>query len=215
METLWWPQFLTIAAVHLLAVASPGPDFFMVMRQSVGRGRSSALLTSLGTTLGIVFHISYTLLGIGLIVSKSIFVFNGMKIAGAAFLIWMGWQALRAHGQWEPVADPMAPPPAAPHQSWRRAIALGFLTNALNPKATLFFLAFFSVVIDSRTPPWMLLLYALYMVTVHLLWYGGLSIFFTMEPVRRVYGRVGHWIERTMGAALILLGVRLLTWHRQ
>ena len=89
-------EFLTVALIHLLAVASPGPDFAVVVRESVTHGRRAGTWTALGVGSAIFLHVGYSLLGIGLIVSQSIVLFNALKWAAAAYLLYIGFKALRA-----------------------------------------------------------------------------------------------------------------------
>ena len=89
-------EFITIVIVHLLAVASPGPDFTMVLRQSIVVGRTPALWTSIGIGIGILVHVAYCLLGLGLVISQSIMLFNLIKLVGACYLLYVGWKSLRA-----------------------------------------------------------------------------------------------------------------------
>ncbi|HEU5079531.1 MAG TPA: LysE family transporter [Opitutaceae bacterium] len=201
-------QFLTICGLHLLAVASPGPDFAIVLRQSITFGRRPALWTSVGIGSGILVHITYSLLGIGLLVKSSLLAFTILKIAAAAYLVWIGSKALRSKPKTlESLQPNQALTVAAP--SAAKAWVIGFMTNALNPKATLFFLSVFSAVIDPRTPRIIQAGYGLWMSVVTALWFCGVAYFFTQERVRRAFVRLGHWFERTMGVVLIALGVRL------
>ena len=100
---MYWTEFLTVALVHMLAVASPGPDFAIVLRESVSNGRHAGIWTALGVGSGILLHVGYCLLGIGLIVSQSIVLFNLLKWLAAAYLIYIGIRALQARP-----ADPAA-----------------------------------------------------------------------------------------------------------
>ena len=202
----WWPEFLTIAFVHLLAVASPGPDFAMVLRQSIVCGRRPAIYTSIGIGAGILVHVCYCLLGLGLLISRSLVLFNLVKLVGAAYLFYVGWNSLRARpadSAEQTATNPQVPPSAA------QALRIGFLTNLLNPKATLFFLSLFSLVIKPLTPLWVQLGYGVYMALATGLWFSALSLFLTRPAVRGFFGRFGHWAERVMGAVLIALGIRL------
>ncbi len=85
---MYWAEFFTVALIHLLAVASPGPDFAIVVRESVAHGRRAGTWTALGVGTGIFVHVAYSLLGIGLIVSQSIVLFNALKWLAAAELSW-------------------------------------------------------------------------------------------------------------------------------
>lgn len=200
-------QFFTICGLHLLAVASPGPDFAIVLRQSITNGRAVALWTSVGIGSGILVHTGYSLLGIGLLVKSSITAFTVMKILAAGYLAWIGIKALRARPASLDRIQSGTTTPTAPGR--RSAFMMGFMTNALNPKATLFFLAVFSVVIDPQTPRLLQAGYGLWMAVVTALWFSLVSLVFTHEPVRRAFLRLGHWFERAMGAVLLGLGVRL------
>ena len=206
MISLYISQFLTVALVHLLAVASPGPDFAIVVRQSITYGRKTALYTSFGVGMGIMIHVFYSLLGIGLIVSQSIMLFTIMKMAGAGYLMFIGFKAMCTKKVSltfaERVNDQLPTP--------MKAIWTGFLTNGLNPKATLFFLSLFTVVISPETPIFIQFLYGIYMAMATALWFSMVSMLFGQERVRHLFGRVGHWFERLMGLSLCLLGLRLL-----
>ncbi|MBN1959081.1 MAG: LysE family translocator [Desulfuromonadales bacterium] len=204
-------EFLTVALVHLLAVASPGPDFAMVLRQSRVAGRKTAIWTSVGIGLGILVHVAYTLLGLGLVISQSVQVFNLIKLGGAGYLLYIGWKSLRAGpgGELANANENQGPGPGV-----SQALRSGFLTNALNPKATLFFLSLFSVIIKPDTPQIVQVLYGLYMSLATAIWFCGLSLVLTQAPVRRVFVRFGYWAERLMGAVLVALGVRLALANR-
>jgi RhtB (resistance to homoserine/threonine) family protein len=206
----YWSEFLLVALVHLVAVASPGPDFAMVLRQSVIFGRRPAIWTSLGIGTGIFLHVAYSLLGIGLLVRSSVLAFNVLKWLGAIYLAWIGQKALRA----KPFANGAVGPgtaanqtPAAPDR--RAAFVTGFLTNVLNPKATLFFVSLFSVVINPRTPVLIQGVYGVWMAVATMGWFTLVSLFFSHDRVRATFLRCGHWFERAMGVILLGLGVRL------
>lgn len=199
-------QFVTIAVVHLLAVASPGPDFAIIVRQSITYGQRTALWTSLGVGCGILIHIGYSLLGMGLIISQSILLFNLMKFVGALYLIYLGIQALRV----QPLnrAEILQPHRHGLPTPWQ-ALRTGFLTNGLNPKATLFFLSLFTVVIDPATPLVIQAGYGLYMALATAVWFSCLSLLFGHRSVRQGFLKIGHWFDRLTGSVLLALGLKL------
>lgn len=208
----YWSEFLTVVLVHLLAVASPGPDFAIVMRQSLVAGRRAALWTSIGIGAGILVHVAYTLLGLGWIISQSIQVFSLVKLVGAGYLLYIGWKSLRAAPA-DPAENGVAGQRPAEYPI-SQALRIGFLTNALNPKATLFFLSLFSVIIQPDTPQTVQLGYGLYMSLATGIWFCGLSLVLSQRHVRRGFARFGHWTERLMGVVLIGLGIRLALTER-
>ncbi len=199
-------EFMTVALVHLLAVASPGPDFAVVVRESVAQGRRAGSWTALGVGCGIFVHVAYSLLGIGLIVSQSIVLFNLFKWLAAAYLVYLGWRALRARPMNLEAIDGANAPVA--RSAWR-AFVIGFVTNGLNPKATLFFLSLFTVVISPDTPLLVQAGYGLYLAGATALWFLLVAWLFSRGRVRAGFARLGHWFDRLTGAVLIGLGARL------
>src|SRR5579871_852922 len=89
-------EFITVASLHLLAVMSPGPDFVLISRNSLVYSRKTGIYSALGLALGISVHITYSLIGIGYIISKSILIFSTIKFLGAGYLIYIGYKSLRA-----------------------------------------------------------------------------------------------------------------------
>ncbi len=199
-------EFMTVALVHLLAVASPGPDFAVVVRESVAQGRRAGSWTALGVGCGIFVHVAYSLLGIGLIVSQSIVLFNLFKWLAAAYLVYLGWRALRARPMSLEAIDGANAPVA--RSAWR-AFVIGFVTNGLNPKATLFFLSLFTVVISPDTPLLVQAGYGFYLAGATALWFLLVAWLFSRGRVRAGFARMGHWFDRLTGAVLIGLGARL------
>jgi len=199
-------EFMTVALVHLLAVASPGPDFAVVVRESVAQGRRAGSWTALGVGCGIFVHVAYSLLGIGLIVSQSIVLFNLFKWLAAAYLVYLGWRALRARPMNLEAIDGTNAPVA--RSAWR-AFVIGFVTNGLNPKATLFFLSLFTVVISPDTPLLVQAGYGFYLAGATALWFLLVAWLFSRGRVRAGFARMGHWFDRLTGAVLIGLGARL------
>lgn len=199
-------EFMTVALVHLLAVASPGPDFAVVVRESVAQGRRAGSWTALGVGCGIFVHVAYSLLGIGLIVSQSIVLFNLFKWLAAAYLVYLGWRALRARPMSLEAIDGANAPVA--RSAWR-AFVIGFVTNGLNPKATLFFLSLFTVVISPDTPLLVQAGYGLYLAGATALWFLLVAWLFSRGRVRAGFAHMGHWFDRLTGAVLIGLGARL------
>ncbi len=202
-----WSEFAQVAVAHLLAVASPGPDFALVLRQSLGRSRREALWTSWGIGAGILLHVAGSLLGLGLLLRGSPALFNAVKIAGAGYLAWIGWQALRAR----PRTDDGAGTGTVPAASVRGAFATGLLTNALNPKATLFFVSLYALLVDPRTPKAVQAGYGLWMAVATGLWFSLVSVLFTRPAVRSRFLRFGHWIDRAMGVVLLAFALHLAT----
>lgn len=204
-------EFLGLMAVFSVLVVSPGADFLLVVRQSLVHGRRAAVVTSFGIGASLLFHIGYTILGIGIIVAQSLFLFGLLKWAGAAYLVYLGWKSLRADAFEMPSEKtashtvPTMPPSAL------RCFLLGFATNALNPKPVLFFLSLFTALVGHDTPAAVQAVYGLLMATTLILWFVGVSTFFTVASVRQRFVAWGRWFNRVTGVIFIGLGVRLAT----
>ncbi|QPB81982.1 LysE family translocator [Pseudoalteromonas rubra] len=200
-------EFVLIALAHFFAVASPGPDFAVVLKQSISFGRRNALMTSAGVGLGILVHVTYCLLGVALLLAQSPELFNVFKYLAGAYLAYMGIQALRASAN---PASQQTATPSATEESAMQALRRGFLVNALNPKATLFFLSLFTLVIDPGTPQSVQILYGLYMAVATWLWFSSLSMVLSKATVRSFFQRAGHWFDRGIGVILLLLALRVI-----
>lgn len=203
--TSYWSEFFTIAIAHLLAVASPGPDFAIVTRQCVLSGTRAGVWTALGVGSGILLHVTYCLLGVALLLASSPGLFNVMKLVAAAYLFYIGIRALRSTG-FDQDDERLA---ANTGFSRRQAVMQGFLTNGLNPKATLFFLALFTVVIDPQTPTTVQLFYGAYLAVATFVWFALLSLFLGHRVVRERMLRLGIWFERGMGVVLVVLAIQI------
>jgi len=197
-------QFLVIALAHLLAVASPGPDFAVVLRQSVQGGARAGLWTSAGVGTGIFLHVGYCLFGVALLLSQVDWLFVTVKLVAAAYLAWLGVQALASIRR-SPMQSATGEAMLAP----RRAFATGFFTNGLNPKATLFFLALWTVVISPQTPLMIQALYGAYLALATCAWFALLSMLLGQQGVRSLLLRSGKWFEAGMGIVLLLLAAQI------
>jgi len=202
----YWPEFLTIVVAHALAVASPGPDFALVLRQSLAHGRRTAVWSSVGIGCGLSIHIGYCILGLGYFLKNSEVALTTVKYLGAAYLTWVGVQALRARartGDVDLAAGATAPTDGA---AW----TTGFLVNVLNPKAALFFIALFPLAVGVTTPKLVQVGYGVWMTLATVAWFSFVSFVFTREDVRRRFLRHGHWIDRALGVVFIGFAVSLV-----
>jgi RhtB (resistance to homoserine/threonine) family protein len=213
----YFEQFLLIAAVHFLAVASPGPDFAIILKQSIRYNRRIAVYTSLGIAVGIILHITYSLVGIGLLIASDERLFSALKYIAASYFCYIAWHGLRAKKPTVIDVQDTIDNKQADRQvlqekkpSAKRAFLTGFLINGLNVKATLFFVSLFSVVIAPETPLSIKLSYGLYMVLATGAWFSFLSYLLTQTRVRMILQRKGYLLDRIMGAVLLLLAVQLV-----
>jgi RhtB (resistance to homoserine/threonine) family protein len=204
-------EFVTFTVVFVLALVSPGPDFIIVVRQSLTRGRPAGLACAAGIGCGLLFHVAYCVAGLSFIISESILLFNILKYLAAAYLVWLGVKALRSKGN---AALSGASPAPAVVESRFQPFKTGLLTNILNPKAALFLGSLFSVVINKSTPAATQFLYGLWMIFLAVAWFSLVTLCFSNSGVKSLYSRLSAWADRVFGAVLILLGVEIALFRR-
>ncbi|MBP0623487.1 LysE family transporter [Cupriavidus consociatus] len=195
-------ESLAVAAVTVLAVVSPGPDFAMVTRNSYLYGRRAGLLSALGIALGVQVHVLYTMFGVALM-AHAHGVLTVVKALGAAYLVWIGLQTLRRRAAL--AVDLHGAPALRP----AAALRMGFLTNALNPKCTLFVVSTYTQVVDAHTPVPVQFGYGAFMSLAHLAWFSLVACVFTAPALRAAMLHRQRLLDGAIGSALCGLGVAL------
>lgn len=197
-------ELIAVAAITILAVISPGPDFAMVTRNSYAYGRSSGLMAAFGIACGVQVHVFYTVLGIALVITHSPALFMAMKALGAGYLIYLGWKSLTSESTLQ-LGTATGPRPSA-----GKAFAMGFLTNALNPKTMLFVVATYSQVVLVSNSLATNFAYGLFMSFSHWVWFSFVALFFSAEALRQCMLAKQHIVDKVIGTVLIGLGVSLV-----
>jgi RhtB (resistance to homoserine/threonine) family protein len=201
------PSIIALTVVQLLGVMSPGPDFAVVVRNSLVYTRKTGVLTALGVSLGILVHLAYILLGLGIVISKTIWLFHLFKYLGAGYLMYIGIKGLLAKKQvanFGENAPHLKDPPAF------TVIRSSFLVNVMNPKAMLFFLSLISAFVTPAEPTMIIILYGVIIFMSTLIWFSFIAICFSNQRLRAFFKNFQYVIERITGGLLILLGVNML-----
>jgi len=196
-------ELIAVALITILATISPGPDFAMVTRNSYLYGRNAGILAALGIALGVQVHVFYTMFGIGLIIAHSPSLFTAIKIVGALYLIVIGWKTFANRSKLHIDLDAAAP------VSPLKMFSNGFLTNALNPKTTLFVVSTYTQVVHADTPLSRQFGYGLFMSAAHLIWFATVAIFFSQHILRSRLVDHQRLVDKVIGAVLMGLGVSL------
>ncbi|HQX26458.1 MAG TPA: LysE family transporter [Alphaproteobacteria bacterium] len=202
----FFSEWLMIVVLMIVAAASPGPDFVLAIRNALTYSRQTGIFTAIGLALGVCVHTAYCILGIAALISKSIVLFNVIKYLGAAYLVYIGIRALLSKG-FTDAQDNISRARTDIH--WSKALGMGFLTNILNPKATMFFLALFTQVIEPGTPVSVQIVFALTCAVIVGAWFSFVALVLSSAPVRQKFLGVSQWIDRVCGGAMIGLGLRL------
>jgi RhtB (resistance to homoserine/threonine) family protein len=202
---------IIVTTVHLLAAAAPGPDFILVSQQTLSNGNRAGLLCSLGIALGLSVHILYSSLGLAALIANSSSALWSIKLLGGCYLIYLGISGLRARAG-NHQAEQLT---TATESSALKTIGLGFLCNALNPKAPIYFVSLFTIVLSQDTPAQHLLIYGLWMMVLQLAWFSFLTLLLSRPLVTSKFQRMGHWIDRVAGGAMLILGLKVLATRTQ
>lgn len=195
----------TIALVHLLGAMSPGPDFVMSVHNSLSYSRRTGIFTAIGFGLGVAVHVTYCIAGIAVIIARSVMIFSIIKYLGAAYLFFIGIRSVFAGSSGMEIAEERKKEDISPIA----AVRIGFLTNILNPKATLFFLGLFTMVISPSTPRSILVAAGVIMVINTALWFSFVAVFLNQRFVRSFLGRFQSYFNRAFGGALVLLSIKI------
>src|SRR3990167_10999478 len=200
-------QFISIGFLILLAAMMPGPDFALVTKNTLLHSRRAGIFTSLGISFGNLVHITYCVLGLALVISQSIVIFNMIKYLGAAYLIYLGINLFFKKDN-TPVMIAGAKPIKNDISDFT-ALRQGFICNVFNPKATLFFLALFTMIIKPNTSGLLELVYAIEIFLIAFFWFASLTMILSHPRVLRVLNKIEKLIPRILGVFLIGFGIVL------
>jgi threonine efflux protein len=195
-----------IALVHLLAVASPGPTFAVVMSYAVRGDRRAGLLLTVGVLSATLIWALATAAGLGAAMARYPLAYRALQIAGACYLIYLGGRLLAA--AWRSGA-PVAAAPAAAAVSGFEAVRAGFITNIGNPKVIAYYASLFGVLIPADAPQWLFWASVAVVATVSMAWWSAVTLFFSLPLVRSAYMKARLGMDIVMGVILIVLGARL------
>ncbi|KAF0814684.1 Threonine efflux protein [Andreprevotia sp. IGB-42] len=195
---------LIVITIATLGMLSPGPDFFLVVKNAARYRRSAALATAAGVNTAVLVHMAYCVAGLAVVITTTPWLFNVLKYAGAAYLIWIGIQALRSQA-----GSTLSPDTRREEVTLRAAFMQGLLCNLLNPKATLFFLAMFTQVLDIHSTTFEKLWYAFVIWALAVIWWPLLVFLIQSGPVRRVLTRAQRVIDKLLGGVLVALGLKV------
>ncbi len=190
----------------LLLNILPGPDSLLIMTRSATQGWRAGVAATMGICSGVMVHVLAAAVGLSAILATSATAFTVVKYIGAAYIIYMAIGLLRSKR-----ADAVDAPAVAP-LPYRKIFAQGVLTNILNPKIALFFLAFVPQFIDAAAPNKALAFIVLGVIfnVNGMLWCVGLSLFTAMASARlKVSPAAALWLKRVTGCLFIWLGIKL------
>jgi threonine/homoserine/homoserine lactone efflux protein len=187
---------------------TPGPDMALIIARSTQYGTRGGIVAALGVGVGAFIHISAAAIGISALIVASALAFSLLKLIGAVYLTYLGIQMLRSSLKNK---SPLATPQPLPSEGLRQIFLQGILTNALNPKVAVFFLAFLPqfVAVDAPSKVSSLIMLGLLFDAVGTMWNIAVAWFAGKFATTNTYVHLKVWFERAIGALFIFLGIKL------
>jgi threonine/homoserine/homoserine lactone efflux protein len=200
-------HWLAFMGVSLLLAITPGPDMALVTRNALVHGRRGVVMTNIGLSCGLAVWTAATAFGVAALLQTSSTLYSILKLAGAAYLTYLGVRTLLAsRGRPHPLLEAGPAPPMRRLGLWRQ----GFLSASLNPKLGVFFVTFLPQFVDTGRAalPQLLLLGVTFMV-IGIIWMTAYGLTVTRLRAVITSPRVRRWMERTTGTVLLGFGARL------
>ena len=199
-----------VGLIHLVALVSPGPDFVVACRNSLLYSRTIGIYTAVGFGLGICVHISYAVFGLSWLIANNELIFTVIQYLGAFYLILIGIQSLRSF-QSQIEQETVS---ASSRISPVRAVRIGFITNVLNPKATLFFLSLFSTMLNPTVGELTLMVIAVLLVVTTILWFSLVALLISHPRFTTTLKRYEKTVHQFFGVLLIGIGgfIVVVSW---
>lgn len=200
-------QFFIFLTAAILLNVSPGADHVYIVSRTVAHGRFAGFLSSWGVCTGAMVHVIAAAFGISAVIAASQTAFAVVKLLGAGYLCWLGLQALRSRGMSLNVDAS-----GLEKVSWWHTFRQGVIVDVLNPKVTVFFIAFLPQFVDPSLGAawWQMIILGSIIIVIALVWEAVLVLGTgTISNFLREQSAVGKWLDRAMGVTLIALGVSL------
>ncbi len=206
-------HFETFLLTGILLNITPGNDTIFILSKSISQGKKAGIVSALGIGTGSIVHTILAVLGLSIIISKSILLFNIIKYTGAVYLLYMGYQMLRSKSQFNDTTSL-----ENKSTNYNKIYRDGIITNVLNPKVALFFIAFLPQFINPNLKDTILPFITLGMtfITTGLIWYLILVTFSsTISAKLKKNNKTETIINRICGITLIGLGIKIALTNKK
>ncbi|HBV77888.1 MULTISPECIES: LysE family translocator [Vibrio] len=197
--TIWFSLLL----ICLLGAMSPGPSLAMVAKHSLAGGRKNGLATAWAHAFGIGLYALFTILGLAILLHQFPFIFKLLTYAGAAYLAWLGLNAIQSKGG---IAERLE---SGKTCSVVQSAKEGFYISILSPKIAIFFTALFSQFVAVSTETSSKVIIVLTPFIVDGLWYSFITFMLSSQVLLATLRSKAHWIDRLSGVVLIALAIRV------
>ncbi|WP_176083080.1 LysE family transporter [Martelella sp. HB161492] len=197
--------FLHLALIHLLMAMLPGPNTVAVSYFAATRSRSAGFRAAAGVAAASFIWLALSLAGVGTFLLQAGIFYRLLRIAGAAYLIYIAIRMILARRASTPAEPPRG---GAPFRS-------GFMTTLSNPKSAVFWTSVFALVLPATAPPGFYLAVIVWITLQAFAWYGLVALFLSTPLIRRLYSRAGLWLGRIAGGFMLLFGLKILDEARR
>jgi threonine/homoserine/homoserine lactone efflux protein len=213
------PHLAALAALWLVVVVAPGPNFLTAVAVSTTRDRRAGVLAAFGFALGDAIWATSSLLGLAVLLDRYRWLTDLVRYGGAAVLLLLGARALlharrsARSGPTDPTgsAEPVEPGPAAARRRFRSPVLTGLLVDLGNPKAAVFFTSLFAALLPPTVPVWVGAVAVAEVAAIPALWYSAVACAFSAARVAAGYRRLRRPIDALTGGLFVALGIRLAT----
>jgi threonine efflux protein len=195
-------SLVSLAAMHLLAAMVPGPNTVVVGWVAATVSRRAGFQAALGVAAASLVWVGLALFGVGALLADTGWIYRAFRLAGAAYLLFVGFRLLRRGGRRAGVEG-------APPLSARRPFLAGVLTTLSNPKSAVFWTSVFLVAVPPDAPAWLYAAIVAVTGVQALLWYGAVGLMLSSDAAKRSYRRVARALDLLAGGAMTLFGLRL------
>lgn len=198
-------EIIAVSTIAVFMAMLPGADFVMVTRTSISNGRLAGLYMSLGMSLSVCIHASYSIAGLAVVIANSAWLFSAIKYLGAAYLIYLSCQLLTTRETVNKEQNNQTT-----QMSPFIALRMGFTCNILNPKTSIFFLSIFTQVVSVDTPLIMQASYGLIIILAHFIWYSGVTLLLSHPNILPRFNRQKQKIDKIAGVVLMIIAINLI-----
>ena len=199
--------FVTVAVVQIVALASPGPDFFFISQTAASQSRRDAFKGVIGITLAVAIWAAVALLGLNLILKQMAWLHRLILLAGGAYLMWMGIQMIKSARRPQSIGAEVTPVTT----SRKKNIFLrGLLTNLSNPKAIIYFGSIFSLIVGDDVSSATRTAIFILIVAETLIWFSLVATLFSLPWVKAKYQKLAKWIDGIAGTLFVAFGLHLI-----
>ncbi|MEF2523367.1 LysE family translocator [Vibrio mimicus] len=196
----------SILTIHLMASISPGPDFVVVSQKTLLQGRKAGIICGMGVCVGLLFHMGYSVAGLTVVLERSAWLTQGIGIFGGSYLVFLGYKSIKGSfsGEIAPSGE-QGSDTAAKSAFWS-----GLIVNIFNPKAAIYFISLFSIIISPSMSTEKLLLVMVSIVAVQIAWYLTFIFIVTLPSVRVKFDSKVYLIDRILGGCMLMMGLYMI-----